>query len=257
MRTGVIAKKVGMTRLFQEDGQHVPVTVLALEDCQVVSVRTAERDGYVAVQLGAGEAKQKNVNKPQREQFAKAQVPLKARVAEFRVADDALLEVGSTIAASHFQAGQLVDVAGHTQGKGFAGAMKRWGFAGLRATHGVSLSHRSHGSTGNRQDPGKVFKNKKMAGHMGDRHRTQQNLEVVRTDDDRGLIFVKGSVPGAKNSWLTVFDAVKVSRPEGAPYPAGLKSAANGSATEQAAETPADVETTAEATDDSNSNGEG
>ena len=229
MRTGVIAKKVGMTRLFQEDGQHVPVTVLALEDCQVVSVRTAETDGYVAVQLGAGAAKQKNVNKPQREHFAKAQVPLKQRVAEFRVADDALLEVGSTIAASHFVAGQLVDVAGHTQGKGFQGAMKRWGFGGMRATHGVSISHRAHGSTGNRQDPGKVFKNKKMAGHMGDRQRTQQNLEVVRTDDERGLIFVKGSVPGAKNSWLTVFDAVKVARHADAPYPAGIKGT-NGSA---------------------------
>jgi large subunit ribosomal protein L3 len=229
MRTGVIAKKVGMTRLFQEDGQHVPVTVLALEDCQVVSVRTAETDGYVAVQLGAGAAKQKNVNKPQREHFAKAQVPLKQRVAEFRVADDALLEVGSTIAASHFVAGQLVDVAGHTQGKGFQGAMKRWGFGGMRATHGVSISHRAHGSTGNRQDPGKVFKNKKMAGHMGDRQRTQQNLEVVRTDDERGLIFVKGSVPGAKNSWLTVFDAVKVARHADAPYPAAIKGS-NGSA---------------------------
>ena len=227
MRTGVIAKKVGMTRLFQDDGRHVPVTVLSLEDCQVVSVRTAERDGYVAVQLGAGAAKQKNVNKPQREHFAKAKVPLKARVAEFRVADDAVLEVGSTIAASHFVPGQLVDVAGHTQGKGFAGAMKRWGFGGLRATHGVSLSHRSHGSTGNRQDPGKVFKNKKMAGHMGDRERTQQNLEVVRVDDERGLIFVKGSVPGAKNGWLTVEDAVKVARHGEAPYPAGLISAAN------------------------------
>jgi len=223
MRTGVIAKKVGMTRLFQEDGQHVPVTVLALEDCQVVSVRTAETDGYVAVQLGAGEAKQKNVNKPQREHFAKAQVPLKQRVVEFRVADDALLEVGATIAASHFVPGQLVDVAGHTQGKGFQGAMRRWGFGGMRATHGVSISHRAHGSTGNRQDPGKVFKNKKMAGHMGDRHRTQQNLEVVRTDDERGLIFVKGSVPGAKNSWLTVFDAVKVDRHADAPYPAAIK----------------------------------
>ena len=239
MRTGVIARKVGMTRLFQEDGRHVPVTVLSLDDCQVVSVRTADRDGYVAVQLGAGEAKQKNVNKPQREHFAKAQVALKARVAEFRVADDALLEVGSTIAASHFVPGQLVDVAGHTQGKGFAGAMKRWGFGGLRATHGVSLSHRSHGSTGNRQDPGKVFKNKKMAGHMGDRQRTQQNLEVVRVDDERGLIFVKGSVPGAKNSWLTVFDSVKVARHGEAPYPAGLKVAAN-SNDEEAAETPAE-----------------
>jgi len=222
MRTGVIAKKVGMTRLFQEDGQHVPVTVLALEDCQVVSVRTADTDGYVAVQLGAGAAKQKNVNKPQREHFAKAQVPLKQRVAEFRVADDALLEVGATIAASHFVPGQLVDVSGHTQGKGFQGAMKRWGFGGMRATHGVSISHRAHGSTGNRQDPGKVFKNKKMAGHMGDRQRTQQNLEIVRTDADRGLLFVKGSVPGSKNGWLLVRDAVKLPLPEGLPFPGAV-----------------------------------
>jgi len=243
MRTGVIAKKVGMTRVFREDGRHVPVTVLALEDCQVVSVRTAERDGYVAVQLGAGVAKQKNVNKPQREHFAKANVPLKARVAEFRVADDAVLEVGETIAASHFVPGQLVDVAGHTQGKGFAGAMKRWGFGGLRATHGVSLSHRSLGSTGQNQDPGKVFKGKKMAGHMGDRERTQQNLEIVRVDDERGLIFVKGSVPGSKNSWMTVADAVKVARHSDAPYPAGLKTAA--SEGDAPAEAPAeDVEAT-------------
>lgn len=228
MRTGVIAKKVGMTRLFQEDGRHVPVTVLALEDCQVVSVRTEDRDGYTALQLGSGEAKQKNVNKPQREHFAKAQVPLKKTVAEFRVAEDALLEVGATIAASHFVPGQMVDITGHTQGKGFAGAMKRWGFGGMRATHGVSISHRAHGSTGNRQDPGRVFKGKKMAGHMGDRQRTQQNLEIVRTDDERGLIFVKGSVPGAKNSWLMVRDSVKVDRHADAPYPAALKSAANG-----------------------------
>jgi len=248
MRTGVIAKKVGMTRLFQEDGRHVPVTVLALEDNQVVSVRTTDVDGYVAVQLGAGEAKQKNVNKPQREHFAKAQVPLKQRVAEFRVADDAVLEVGSTIAASHFVPGQLVDVAGHTQGKGFQGAMKRWGFGGLRATHGVSLSHRSHGSTGQRQDPGKVFKNKKMAGHMGDRQRTQQNLEIVRVDDERGLIFVKGSVPGSKNAWLTVKDSVKVARHAEAPYPAGLKQAANTNDS-AAADTPADNTAAVETTD--------
>jgi len=227
MRTGVIAKKVGMTRLFQEDGRHVPVTVLSLEECQVVQVRTAERDGYVAVQLGAGSAKQKNVAKPQREHFAKAEVSLKAELAEFRVADDAVLEVGSTIAASHFVAGQMVDITGHTQGKGFQGGMKRWGFGGMRATHGVSISHRALGSTGQRQDPGKVFKNKKMAGHMGDRQRTQQNLEVVRTDDERGLIFVKGSVPGSKNGWLLVRDAVKVARHAEAPYPAGIKSAAN------------------------------
>lgn len=220
MRTGVIAKKVGMTRLFQEDGRHVPVTVLALEDCQVVSHRTADRDGYVALQVGSGEAKQKNVAKPQREHFAKAQVPLKKKVAEFRLeTEEALLPIGSTISAEHFIAGQMVDITGHTQGKGFAGAMKRWGFGGMRATHGVSVSHRAHGSTGNRQDPGKVFKNKKMAGHMGDRQRTQQNLEVVRTDAVRGLIFVKGSVPGSKNGWLLVRDAVKLPVPDGAPFP--------------------------------------
>jgi len=223
MRTGVIAKKVGMTRLFQEDGRHVPVTVLALENCQVVSHRTTDRDGYVAVQVGAGEAKQKNVAKPQREHFAKAQVPLKKKVVEFRLdSEEGLLPVGSTISAEHFIAGQMVDVSGHTQGKGFAGAMKRWNFGGMRATHGVSVSHRAHGSTGNRQDPGKVFKNKKMAGHMGDKQRTQQNLEVVRTDATRGLIFVKGSVPGAKNAWLLVRDAVKLPVPEGAPFPGAI-----------------------------------
>jgi large subunit ribosomal protein L3 len=223
MRTGVIAKKVGMTRLFQEDGRHVPVTVLALEDCQVVSHRTGERDGYFAVQLGAGEAKQKNVAKPQREHFAKAQVPLKKKVAEFRVDnEEGLLPVGATISAEHFVAGQKVDITGHTQGKGFAGAMKRWGFGGMRATHGVSISHRAHGSTGNRQDPGRVFKNKKMAGHMGDRQRTQQNLEIVRTDADRGLLFVKGSVPGAKNAWLLVRDAVKLPTPAAAPFPGAI-----------------------------------
>ncbi len=223
MRSGVIVKKVGMTRLFQEDGRHVPVTVLALEDCQVVSHRTADRDGYFAVQLGAGEAKQKNVNKPQREAFAKAQVGLKMRVAEFRVeGEDALIPVGSTISAEHFIAGQKVDITGHTQGKGFQGAMKRWGFGGMRATHGVSISHRAHGSTGQRQDPGKVFKNKKMAGHMGDKQRTQQNLEVVRTDATRGLIFVKGSVPGSKNGWLLVRDSVKLSAPDGLPFPGAV-----------------------------------
>ncbi len=231
MRTGVIAKKVGMTRLFQQDGRHVPVTVLSLEDCQVVMVRDRERDGYVALQLGAGTAKQKNTAKPQREHFAKAEVPLKAQVAEFRVADDAVLEVGATIAASHFVTGQLVDISGHTQGKGFQGGMKRWGFGGMRATHGVSISHRALGSTGQRQDPGRVFKNKKMAGHMGDKQRTQQNLEVVRTDDQRGLIFVKGSVPGAKNGWLLVRDAVKVDAHADAPYPGAVKQAANSNET--------------------------
>lgn len=222
MRTGVIAKKVGMTRLFQADGRHVPVTVLLLDELQVVGRREMDRDGYTAVALGAGKAKAKNVNKPQRGAFAKAEVEPKAKVIEFRVAEDALLDVGAIISADHFVAGQMVDVSGVTQGKGFAGAMKRWGFKGLRATHGVSVSHRSHGSTGQRQDPGKVFKNKKMAGHMGARNRTQQNLEIVRTDAARGLLFVKGSVPGPKGGWLTVEDAIKLPRHDDVPYPAGL-----------------------------------
>ena len=226
MRTGVIAKKMGMTRLFQEDGRHVPVTVLALENVQVVARKEAGRDGYTAVQLGAGTAKAKNVAKPQRGHFGKAEVEPKARVAEFVVAEDALLDVGAEITADHFVAGQFVDIQGSTQGKGFQGGMKRWGFGGLRATHGVSLSHRSLGSTGQRQDPGRVFKNKKMAGHMGAKNRTQQNLEIVRTDLERGLLFVKGSVPGHKGGWLLVKDSVKIPRPEGAPYPAGIRAIA-------------------------------
>lgn len=227
MRTGVIAKKMGMTRLFNDDGRHVPVTVLALEGCQVVAQKTTDRDGYVALQLGAGVAKAKNVSKPERGHFAKSEVELKAQLVEFRVAEDALLDVGAELSADHFVEGQLVDITGNTQGKGFAGVMKRWGFGGLHASHGVSVSHRSHGSTGNRQDPGRVFKNKKMAGHMGDRRRTQQNLEVVRTDVERGLIFVKGSVPGHKGAWLLVRDSVKVPRQDSAPYPGSVKSAAN------------------------------
>jgi large subunit ribosomal protein L3 len=227
MRTGVIAKKVGMTRLFQADGRHVPVTVLQLDDVQVIGRREMDPDGYTAVQLGAGQAKAKNVAKPQRAAFGKAEVEPKAKVVEFRVAEDALLDVGSRISAEHFVAGQLVDIAGVTQGKGFAGAMKRWNFRGLRATHGVSVSHRSHGSTGNRQDPGRVFKNKKMAGHMGARNRTQQNLEIVRTDAIRGLLFVKGSVPGHKGSWLAVTDAIKLPLHESAPYPAAILEIAN------------------------------
>ncbi|MDB5718924.1 MAG: ribosomal protein [Sphingomonas bacterium] len=234
MRTGVIAKKMGMTRLFRDDGRHVPVTVLALDKVQVVARKDVDSDGYVAVQLGAGTAKAKNVAKPQRGHFGKAQVEPKAQLAEFRVAEDALLDVGAELSADHYVAGQLVDISGHTQGKGFQGGMKRWGFAGLRATHGVSVSHRSLGSTGQRQDPGKVFKNKKMAGHMGDRQRTQQNLEVVQTDVERGLIFVKGSVPGHKGTWLLVKDAVKGPRPEAAPYPAGLKQAASNDAVPEA-----------------------
>ncbi|KQS01901.1 50S ribosomal protein L3 [Sphingomonas sp. Leaf357] len=246
MRTGVIAKKMGMTRLFKDDGRHVPVTVLALENLQVVAVREADRDGYTAVQLGAGTAKAKNVAKPQRGHFGKAEVEPKAKVAEFRVSDDALLEVGATISADHYVAGQIVDIQGVTQGKGFAGGMKRWGFGGLRATHGVSVSHRSLGSTGQRQDPGKVFKNKKMAGQMGNKNRTQQNLEIVSTDVERGLIFIKGSVPGSKGGWLLVKDSVKVARHADAPYPAGLRQVANNNT---AAETPAEDTSAVEATE--------
>ena len=226
MRTGVIAKKMGMTRLFQDDGRHVPVTVLALEGCQVIGQRTEETDGYTALQVGAGTAKAKNVAKPQRVAFGKAEVEPKAKVIEFRVEADGLVDVGTEISADHFVPGQMVDVSGVTQGKGFAGAMKRWGFGGMRASHGVSISHRAHGSTGNRQDPGRVFKNKKMAGHMGARNRTQQNLEIVRTDAERGLLFVKGSVPGSKGSWLFVRDAVKLDRHADAPFPTAVKSAA-------------------------------
>ncbi len=247
MRTGVIARKMGMTRLFQDDGRHVPVTVLALEGNQIIAQKTVDNDGYVAVQVGAGTAKAKNVAKPQRGHFGKAEVEPKAQVCEFRVAEDALVDVGAELSADHFVAGQMVDVSGHTQGKGFAGAMKRWNFGGLRATHGVSVSHRSHGSTGNRQDPGRVFKGKKMAGHMGDRHRTQQNLEIVSTDVERGLLFVKGSVPGHKGSWLTVKDAVKVARHADAPYPASVKQAANNN--QAPAETPAEDVAPVEATD--------
>jgi len=239
-RTGVIANKVGMTRVYNEDGVSVPVTVLQLDNVQVTAQRTKAKDGYTAVQLGAGKAKAHRVAKAQKAVFAKANIEAKKKLVEFRVAEDALLPVGTEIRANHFVAGQFVDVIGLTKGKGFAGAMKRWNFGGGRATHGNSVSHRSHGSTGQRQDPGRVFKNKKMAGHMGDRNRTQQNLEVVRVDDERGLIFVKGSVPGAKNSWLTVHDAVKVSRHAEAPYPAGLKQAANSNAAAPA-ETPAGV----------------
>src|SRR3954469_11857111 len=204
MRSGLIAQKLGMSRLFTAEGTHVPVTVLKVDSCQVVAVKTAERDSYTAVQLGVGKAKVKNVPKPMRGHYAKAKVEPKRKLVEFRVAADAVLEVGVELSVEHFIVGQFVDVVGTSIGKGFAGGMKRWNFRGLRATHGVSVSHRSLGSTGNRQDPGKVFKNKKMAGHMGARNRTQQNLEVVRTDALRGLIFVKGSVPGSKGGWLLI-----------------------------------------------------
>ncbi|MBB3263599.1 large subunit ribosomal protein L3 [Azospirillum sp. OGB3] len=214
-----------MTRVFTDDGQHVPVTVLKVDSCQVVAVRTEDKDGYTAVQLGAGAIKVKNVTKPQRGHFAKARVEPKRKLVEFRVDADALIEVGAELSAAHFVPGQFVDVTGTSIGKGFAGPMKRWNFGGLRATHGVSVSHRSHGSTGNRQDPGKVFKNKKMAGHLGDEKVTVLNLKVVSVDEDRGLIFLKGAVPGAEGAWLRIRDAVKKKAPEGLPFPAGIKAA--------------------------------
>ena len=226
LRTGVIAKKLGMTRLFLEDGRQVPVTVLQLDSLQVVAQRTAERDGYTAVQLGAGEAKAKRTTAAMRGHFAKASVAPKRKIAEFRVSEENLINVGEEITADHYFAGQYVDIAGTSIGKGFAGAMKRHNFGGLRASHGVSISHRSHGSTGQCQDPGKVFKGKKMAGHLGAVRVTTQNLQVVRTDAERGLIMVKGSVPGSKGGWVTIKDAVKKPVPENVIYPAALKSAA-------------------------------
>jgi large subunit ribosomal protein L3 len=222
MRTGLLAKKLGMTRLFKDDGTHVPVTVLHLDKVQVVAARTQETDGYTAVQLGWGAAKVKNVSKPNKGHFAKAKVEPKAKLVEFRVSAEGMLEPGATLSASHFVVGQKIDVCGTTKGKGFAGAMKRWNFAGLEASHGVSVSHRSHGSTGNRQDPGKTFKNKKMAGHLGQERVTTLNLEIAGVDAERGLLMVKGAVPGAKNGFVLVRDAVKKARHADAPFPAGL-----------------------------------
>jgi large subunit ribosomal protein L3 len=224
-RTGLIARKLGMTRLFNEDGSTVPVTVLHVEDVRVVATRTAEKDGYTAVQLGIGHAKPKNVTRPMKGHFAKAGVEAPRRLVEFRVAADALLAPGTRLSAAHFVKGQRVDVSGTTIGKGFAGAMKRWNFAGLEASHGVSISHRSHGSTGNRQDPGRVFKNKKMAGHLGAERVTTQNLEVAQVDAERGLLLVKGTVPGAEGAYVLVRDAVKRPRPADAPYPAAIVAA--------------------------------
>ncbi|ARE84489.1 50S ribosomal protein L3 [Roseovarius sp. EC-HK134] len=226
LRSGVIAKKVGMTRLFLEDGKQVPVTVLQLDKLQVVAQRTPEKDGYTAVQLGAGTAKAKRTTQAMRGHFAAAKVEPKRKIAEFRVAPEALINVGEEITADHYFEGQFVDVSGTSIGKGFAGAMKRHNFGGLRASHGVSISHRSHGSTGQCQDPGKVFKGKKMAGHMGAVRVTTQNLQVVKTDADRGLIMIKGAVPGSKGGWVTIKDAVKKPFPENAILPAALRSAA-------------------------------
>jgi len=221
-RTGLIAKKLGMTRLFNDDGSTVPVTVLHLDQVRVVATKTAEKDGYDAVQLGFGLAKPKNVSKPNKGHFAKAGVEAPMKVAEFRVGSDATLDVGAKLSAEHFVKGQIVDVTGTSKGKGFAGAMKRWNFSGLEASHGVSISHRSHGSTGNRQDPGKTFKNKKMAGHLGVERITTQNLEVAGFDLDRGLLMVKGAVPGAKGGYVLVRDAVKRARHADAPFPAAV-----------------------------------
>jgi large subunit ribosomal protein L3 len=226
MRTGMLAQKLGMTRLFGADGGHLPVSVLRVEECEVVAARRPDRDGYAAVQLGVGRAKAKKVTKPMRGHFAKAKVTPKAKLAEFRVSEDALLEPGTALTVGHFVIGQFVDVCGTSIGKGFAGAMKRWGFKGLRASHGVSVAHRSHGSTGNRQDPGRVFKGKKMAGHMGDRRVTVQNLEVVGIDYERGLLLIKGAVPGTRGGYVRVTDAIKRTLPQDAPYPAGVAASA-------------------------------
>ncbi len=241
MRSGVIAQKVGMTRIFTDAGQHIPVTVLKLDNCQVVAHRTIEKNGYVAVQLGSGLAKVKNVSKAERGHFAVAKVEPKRKIVEFRVSDDALIPVGAELTADHFVVGQFVDVSGTTLGKGFAGGMKRWNFGGLRATHGVSVSHRSIGSTGGRQDPGKTFKNKKMPGHLGVERVTTQNLRVVQTDAERGLILVEGAVPGHAGGWIHVRDAVKRALPKDAPRPGKFKTA--GEATQAPAEAQASEET--------------
>lgn len=225
-RTGLLTTKLGMTRLFDEAGKHVPVTVLKLDRCQVVSVRTKDKDGYTAVQLGVGKAKVKNVSKAMKENFAKAKVEPKAKLMEFRVSEDALLEVGTELSVEHFVPGQFVDVTATTIGKGFAGVMKKYKFGGLRATHGVSVSHRSHGSTGQRQDPGRVFKNMKMAGHMGATQVTTLNVQVVGIDPEMNLILIKGAVPGAEGGYVQIRDAVKRKLPKEAPLPAGLKTTA-------------------------------
>jgi large subunit ribosomal protein L3 len=221
-RTGLIAKKLGMSRLFNEDGSTIPVTLLHVDNVRVVAKRSAEKDGYEAVQLGIGTAKPKNVSKANKGHFAKAGVEAPRKVVEFRVASDAMLEPGAVLSSAHFVAGQKVDVTGVTVGKGFAGAMKRWNFSGLEASHGVSVSHRSHGSTGNRQDPGKTFKNKKMAGHLGVERVTTQNLEVAGVDAEKGLLLIKGAVPGSKGGYVLVRDAVKRARHADAPFPAAI-----------------------------------
>ncbi len=233
MRTGLIAKKVGMTSLYTPEGEVKAVTLLQIDNCQVVAKKTKEKDGYDAVQLGAGSVKAKNTTKAMRGHFAKAKVEPKAKVVEFRVAPNALIEAGSELVASHFVPGQYVDVIGETKGKGFEGVMKRWNFAGLEATHGVSVSHRSHGSTGQRQDPGRVFKGKKMAGHLGTERVTTQNLQIVSVDDANGFIAVSGAVPGAENGYVLVKDSVKKGLHPKAPFPAGLRKSETPAAAEE------------------------
>lgn len=255
MRTGLIARKEGMSRIFDEDGRHVPVTVLKVDECQVVAVRNAEKDGYVAVQLGAGKAKVKRTSKANRGHFAKAKVEPKKKLAEFRVSNENILEVGVELGANHFVPGQFVDVTGTSIGKGFAGAMKRHNFGGMRASHGVSISHRAHGSTGQCQEPGKVFKGKKMAGQLGNERVTTQNLQIVAVDEEENLILVRGAVPGAKQGWVLISDAVKKPAPEGVPLPAGFRQAPKPAGEDKpvvqdeapAAETPADENKDADA----------
>ena len=247
MRTGVIAKKLGMARFFDEAGMHVPVTVLSLEGCQVVAHRTKDKDGYVALQLGAGSKKPKNTSKALRGHFGKAEVEPKHKVMEFRVSEDNLIDVGAEITADHYLPGQKIDVTATTVGKGFAGAMKRWNFGGLRATHGVSVSHRSHGSTGQRQDPGKTFKGKKMAGHLGQETVTTLNVTVWRVDVERGLILVRGAVPGTEGTYVKLRDAVKSAAPEGVPTPGAYRKSGQPTVAEAAAETPAEESAVTEA----------
>lgn len=239
MRTGLIARKEGMTRVFGADGSHIPVTILKVENCQVTAVRTEAKEGYTAVQLGVGTAKINRTSKAMRGVFAKAKIEPKKKLAEFRVSADNLLEVGAELSVEHFVPGQFVDIQGTTKGKGFAGAMKRWNFGGMRASHGVSVTHRAHGSTGQRQDPGKVFKNKKMAGHLGDETVTTQNLKVVAVDAEQGLIIIEGAVPGNATSYVKISDAIKKALPAEAPKPAGLKQSAASKAQEAAAPTEA------------------
>ena len=248
MRSGVIAQKVGMTRVFTAAGEHIPVTVLKLANVQVVSQRTEEKNGYTAVQLGAGTRKPSRVTRAERENFAKAKVEPKRKVAEFRVSPDNLIDVGAEITADHFVPGQKVDITGSTKGKGFAGGMKRWNFGGLRATHGVSVSHRSLGSTGQRQDPGKTFKGKKMAGQLGNETVTTLNITVWRIDTDRGLILVRGAVPGSEGSFVRIRDAVKSPLPTDAPKPGAFRTANGAPAAAEPAETPAEEAPAAETT---------